>query len=130
MAMQQGNRVWRVVLMILTTVATATAADDDKDNFSELFNGRDLAGWKVKGDEGGFWKVGTATIDPNDPRELVVDPAGHELINTHRGGRDLYSRERVRRRDDRAGSHGSPRLELRHLHHGRIRDPGLRQFRP
>jgi hypothetical protein len=91
MTAQQGYRVWRVVLMILTTAVTATAADDDKDSFSELFNGKDLTGWKVKGDEGGFWKVGTVSLDPNDRRELVVDPTGKELINARRGGRDLYS---------------------------------------
>ena len=93
MTRQHSNRVWRLVMVILATTvtATATAADKEGDGFIELFNGKDLAGWKVKGDEGGFWKVGTAKLDPNDPRELVVDPAGEELVNARRSGRDLYS---------------------------------------
>ena len=91
MTRQRSNPVWRVVLVILATTATAAAADDEGDGFIELFNGKDLTGWKVKGDEGGFWKVGTASLDPKDPRELVVDPAGKELINARRRGRDIYS---------------------------------------
>ena len=55
------DRVWYVVWMMLATMTTAAAAaEDKKDGIVELFNGKDLAGWKVKGDEGGFWKVGTA----------------------------------------------------------------------
>lgn len=57
----------------------------------DLFNGRNLDGWRVKGDAGGYWQVGTASLAPDDPRELVVDPAGNELINAQRGGHDLYS---------------------------------------
>ncbi|MHB8973018.1 MAG: 3-keto-disaccharide hydrolase [Pirellulaceae bacterium] len=93
MTRQHSNRVWRLVLVILATSATATAiaADKEGDGFIDLFNGKDLAGWKVKGDAGGFWKVGTAKLDPSDPRELVVDPAGEELVNAHRSGHDLYS---------------------------------------
>jgi hypothetical protein len=90
MTRQRSNRVWRLVLVILATTATASAADDEGDGFIELFNGKDLTGWKVKGDEGGFWKVGTATLDPNNARELIVDPAGKELINSRGRGRDIY----------------------------------------
>ena len=68
MTRQRSNPVWRVVLVILATTATAAAADDEGDGFIELFNGKDLTGWKVKGDEGGFWKVGTASLDPKDAR--------------------------------------------------------------
>jgi hypothetical protein len=91
MTRQHKNREWYVLLVILATAAAASAAEEKSDGFIELFNGKELAGWKVKGDEGGFWKVGKAALDPNDPRELVVDPAGEELINAHRGGRDIYS---------------------------------------
>ncbi len=95
MTRQPHDHAWFVLLMILAVAvpATAMAADDDQDKEGviKLFNGKDLAGWKVKGGEGGFWKVGTAALDPNDPRELVVDPAGHELINSRRSGRDIYS---------------------------------------
>jgi hypothetical protein len=91
MTRQQSNRVWCVALAMLAATAAAAAADDKKDGFLELFNGKDLTGWKVKGDAGGFWKVGTAALDPQDSRELVVDPAGKELINARRGGHDVYS---------------------------------------
>jgi hypothetical protein len=79
-----------VILATTATTATTVAAVDDSDGFIELFNGKDLTGWKIKGDEGGFWKVGTATLDPKEPSEVVVDPAGAELINAHRSGRDIY----------------------------------------
>lgn len=67
--------------------------DEGRDGFIELFNGRDLSGWKVKGEGSGHWRVGAATLDAANPRELAVDPAGHELINARGGGQDIYSEQ-------------------------------------
>lgn len=59
------------------------------------FNGKDLSGWTAKpGDGKSAWVVGTAKLDPSDPKRLVVTPGGTELIN-HSAGHgqslDFYS---------------------------------------
>jgi hypothetical protein len=69
------------------------ATAEESDGFVELFNGQDLTGWKVKGDADGHWQVGTASLDPANPRELAVNPTGRELINVRGGGRDLYTEQ-------------------------------------
>jgi hypothetical protein len=93
MTRQRDVRFGCVALTMLAVVlpATLAAAQESKDGFIELFNGKDLSGWKIVGDEGGYWKVGTASVDPKNPGELVVDPSGKELINARHGGRDIYS---------------------------------------
>lgn len=47
------------------------------------FNGKDLTGWKAKpqGKSTSQWTVGTATLDPANPRLLKVAPGGSELVN-------------------------------------------------
>ncbi|MCU0959432.1 MAG: DUF1080 domain-containing protein [Pirellulaceae bacterium] len=81
------------VLCLVLVAWRAAASDEESDGFIDLFNGRDLSGWKVKGDTGGHWQVGSASLDPANPRELAVDPAGGELINARGGGRDLYTEQ-------------------------------------
>jgi hypothetical protein len=57
----------------------------------EPFNGKDLAGWKLKGNaEKSKWKVGKAALDPAAQNKLVVTD-GAELVNAAGGGVDLYS---------------------------------------
>jgi hypothetical protein len=70
-------------------LALATAAALAADPVSP-FNGKDLTGWKPKG-QNSFWTVGTARPDPADPKKLAVDPAGSELVNAKEKGVDLYS---------------------------------------
>jgi len=52
------------------------------------FNGKDLTGWTPKGGnvEKCLWKVGKASIDPADPKKLVISE-GSELVNlaSHHG---------------------------------------------
>jgi hypothetical protein len=56
------------------------------------FNGKNLDGWKQKGPEAkSHLTVGTAKLDPNNPRNFVVSKGGHELINAKGGGFDFYS---------------------------------------
>lgn len=58
----------------------------------EPFNGKDLTGWKFKGPEArSKWRVGKASLDPQDPRKLVVAEGEGELVNAQGGGVDLYS---------------------------------------
>lgn len=56
------------------------------------FNGKDLTGWKPKGNntERSKWKVGKAALDPADPKKLVVTE-GAELVNAETHSVDLYS---------------------------------------
>ncbi len=81
------------LIFVWLAAVTVSHADDADQGFIELFNGKDLSGWKIKGDEGGFWKTGTATLDPNDPRQLVVEQPGDQLVNAGRAGRDIYSEQ-------------------------------------
>lgn len=88
-----GKRVRCLVGMLLVlaiAAAWAVPAAAEDDGFIELFNGKDLSGWRVQGGEGGHWTVGTASLHPDDPREFVVDE-GNELVNARSRGRNLYS---------------------------------------
>jgi hypothetical protein len=88
----------RVSMTILCTLAAGflTLPVQGQDKAVNLFNGKDLTGWKVKGDNQAKskWTVGKATVDDNG--KLVVGPAGstpddQHLINAAGGGVDLFS---------------------------------------
>lgn len=60
------------------------------------FDGKSLDGWNTKQKSGknDKWQVGTAVVDKNNPRQLVVKPGGNEMVNTpgrHADSRDIYS---------------------------------------
>ncbi len=58
----------------------------------EPFNGKDLTGWKFKGQsEKSKWKVGKASLDPADNKKLTVADGGNELVNSSVGSVDIYS---------------------------------------
>lgn len=68
----------------------------------ELFNGRDLRGWELKGDpQRSKWAIGTAALDPANPARLQVSPGGSDLVNLATS-LDLFTRQRF----------GDARLEL------------------
>ncbi len=68
----------------------------------ELFNGKDLAGWQLKGDpKRSKWAIGKAGLDPSDPTKLQVSPGGSDLVNLATS-LDLFTQERF----------GDARLEL------------------
>jgi len=59
----------------------------------DLFNGKDTAGWKFKGDsKRSKWVVGSVSLDPANPSRFSVEPATGVLINASTGV-DLYSEE-------------------------------------
>ena len=66
------------------------AAAGEEGEVVRPFNGKNLDGWKAKGKKH-FWTVGTAALDPADPKELAVRPEGNELINAKGHGSDIYS---------------------------------------
>lgn len=90
---------------LICIAASATLVADERT--TEPFNGKDLSGWKLKGQpEGSYWKVGGAKLNPDDPAKFVVG-SGTELINDKgnpdRGrGVDIYSEF----------EHGTGRIEI------------------
>ncbi len=61
---------------------------------AEPFNGKDLAGWKLKGAaEKSKWKAGKAALDPQNPSKLAV-AEGSELVNAAGGGVDIYTEQK------------------------------------
>ncbi len=83
------------VLILAATLAFQSHAEvkaEKKRKGIEPFNGKDLKGWVAKGGKAGdTLKVGTAKLDPDNPREFVVEPGGKELINFKGGQKDFYS---------------------------------------
>jgi hypothetical protein len=79
---------------LLAAVSFATAADDKP---VEPFNGKNLAGWKIKDDKKSMWEVGVAELNPKDSKKLTVvttntKAAGANLVNfTTGGGSDIYT---------------------------------------
>ena len=60
------------------------------------FNGKSLEGWTCKGNktpEQGKWTVGKAKVDPNNSKQLVVDPAdgNGDLVTLAGKGADIYT---------------------------------------
>jgi hypothetical protein len=61
----------------------------------EPFNGKDLTGWKLRGPEAkSGWKVGKAALDAAEPKHLVCNEGGNEMVNVVKGhgqGVDIFS---------------------------------------
>jgi hypothetical protein len=57
----------------------------------DVFNGKDLNGWKVPGDaKNNKWKVGAATLD--DKGKLLFKDGGSEMVNFARGA-NIYTEQ-------------------------------------
>jgi hypothetical protein len=77
---------------LLIIVLFHSAIADADEATVEPFNGKDLTGWRTKGDpQQSNWTVGTASLDPSDLTKLQAAPEGKELINAGAHGLDLYS---------------------------------------
>src|SRR5262245_28230453 len=86
-----------IVAMAITTLGLK-AADEKKAEAGAtivLFNGKDLTGWKVKGNPATVkWVVGKSAVDEKNASKLVATPGeGGELINAVNGG-DLYTEQK------------------------------------
>ncbi len=71
---------------------TPISRSDDAGKPIVPFNGKDLSGWKVKGDKN-KWVVGTAEMDPDNPSKLKVEPGAGQLVNPP-SGQDLFTEEK------------------------------------
>ncbi|MDB5311880.1 MAG: hypothetical protein JWO38_6082 [Gemmataceae bacterium] len=84
-----------LALTAVTALALLPAARAEDAKPVELFNGKDLTGWKFKGDEKrSRWQATTAKLDPKDPQRLEISgpgPEGNWLVNTTPGSLDLYT---------------------------------------
>jgi hypothetical protein len=65
------------------------------------FNGKDLSGWKLKGDvKRSQWQVGIARLDDKNPSELQLVPLASDsrgpmqLVNVKGRGIDIYTEEK------------------------------------
>jgi hypothetical protein len=65
------------------------AADDAW--VTKPFNGKDLEGWKCRGEGMGAWMVGSAKLDPDDPAKLVTTKEGTEMVNAKAHSMDIFS---------------------------------------
>jgi 3-keto-disaccharide hydrolase len=74
-------------------IGTVVSAEEKP---AEPFNGKNLDGWKLRGDnkDKSRWKVGTAKVNPNEPGKLSVSNEGDELVNAMGGGVDIYSEDK------------------------------------
>lgn len=87
-------------LIALAGLGFPTGAGD-KGKVSTPFNGKDLTGWKLRGDntKKSKWKVGIAQVNPSNPAQLQLAPIasdskGLQMVNTANGGVDIYSEEK------------------------------------
>jgi hypothetical protein len=84
------------LLALLLVIGLSHVALADDQNAQQLFNGKSLDGWKLKGDaaDRSNWAVGIAAMDKKDNRNLAVTPAEDgkgQLVNAAGGGIDIYS---------------------------------------
>jgi hypothetical protein len=100
--MRGHKGIWVVALVAAAALATAATAGDGGK--LSLFNGKDLSGWKLRGDAEkakakSKWVVGRCVLDEKNPSKFVVTeippgadggPGARLLINAS-GGVDLIS---------------------------------------
>jgi 3-keto-disaccharide hydrolase len=82
-----------IVASIMLAIVSAAAAQEKP---AEPFNGKNLDGWKVRGDnkDKSKWTVGSAKVTPSEPGKLAVSSGGDELVNATAGGVDIYSEDK------------------------------------
>jgi hypothetical protein len=89
--MRRNIMHWSYALTILVVFSHPPKADAQEGVIAP-FNGKDLSGWLTKGGSPEeTLKVGLATVDPQNPSQLVVEPGGHDLVNFRGHARDFYT---------------------------------------
>src|SRR5271157_6021560 len=86
--------------LALAPLSTRASAEEAKGKVVKPFNGKDLTGWKFKGDPArSQWVMGYAALDPKDPHRLTVEAAhpadggAPQLINRQRS-EDIYTEQK------------------------------------
>jgi len=67
--------VYSLLLVLVVCVAPLTAQDAPPAGFESLFNGKDLAGWRVPAGDNGHWRVVGGVIDYDAQSETAGDKA-------------------------------------------------------
>jgi len=81
-----------VAAAIMIAAAVVVVAEESGKVITP-FNGKDLSGWKFRGDEKkSMWVVGTVKLDPDDPKKVVVESGGTDMIDKARGI-DIYTEQ-------------------------------------
>jgi hypothetical protein len=65
-------------VVVLTAPANAVAQADPPPGFRSLFNGRDLAGWRIPEGDGGHWRVVDGVID----YDALSEATGNKSLHT------------------------------------------------
>jgi hypothetical protein len=83
----------------LLAVVLLSAHGAQAQKVSEPFSGKDLNGWKFKGDDPSKskWQVGTGKLNASNPNELVVESGGKEMVNLLTAGVhgvDIFTEEK------------------------------------
>ncbi len=87
------TRVFLIPFVIALMILPLSAAE--KDRAIQPFNGKDLTGWLTKGGKPEeTLKVGTAKVDPNNERGLIVGPGGSDLVNPLDHAKDFYTKKK------------------------------------
>lgn len=85
------GRRWLALALLVSLSIPAVSLAEGKAKGIQPFSGKDLSGWKFKGDaKRAQWFVGKAEVDPQNPGKLVVKPGGNEMINLGHSI-DIYS---------------------------------------
>jgi hypothetical protein len=80
-----------ILALLAAAVGGSTAISQDAKTSVSPFNGKDLTGWKLKGDASkSQWKAGSATMDEKNPSKLAFSDAGKgtndaQLVNVGTG---------------------------------------------
>jgi hypothetical protein len=83
------------ILCVAAVAAAAVGVRAEEAKVVEPFNGKDLSGWKMRGDAAkAKWKVGKVALDAANPAHLTCAEGGAEMVNVvegHGGGVDIIS---------------------------------------
>ncbi|MCY3022504.1 MAG: DUF1080 domain-containing protein [Planctomycetota bacterium] len=87
-----------IALLCAVAVALCGLVRAEDAAVDEPFNGKDLTGWKLRGDAAkSGWKVGKAALDPAEPKHLTCSEGGTEMVNVVKGhgqGVDIFSEQK------------------------------------
>jgi hypothetical protein len=88
-ALFEGNTMKCIIAFsALFLIQSISRADEAS---TKPFNGRDLAGWKFRGEAAkSKWKVGSAILDPKDAAKIALG-SGTELVNAEGHSVDIYT---------------------------------------
>jgi|YNPNPStandDraft_1061719.scaffolds.fasta_scaffold05438_3 hypothetical protein len=85
------TRLWVSAFALMLSLAVTSLAEE---GWITIPIEKGLPGWKLKGtSEQSKWAVGTAAVDPADPKSLVCRPGGNELVNVGSRGVDIFTEQ-------------------------------------